>query len=224
MADALNIPESLAEDLRYIVNLPSDKIEALSIALQETSTIISRPEFLEILRDTLGASNFNSRIAMNLASLNFLRDDPDQTPDSVFDSLISGCKLSGNESLADELSKKRSEIKALLNSETLYMIGKASRLFTLNSQYLNKVKIVCDARPLFRPSGEDFPAAILFSILHITTNASSGKKEQISVALRAHQLDEIIQECVRAKRELDSLEKNLAALDGKTIIQYGNVE
>ena len=224
MAEALNILEGVAEELRYIVDLPSDKLEALSTALEETSPIISRRELLKNFRDTLGASNFNSRIGTNLVSLNLLREDPDKTPDSVFESLIFGCEESGNETLAVELSKKKSEIKKLLNSETLYMSVMAYQLFTLNTQYLTQVKIISDTRPLFNPTREGFSAAILFSIMHITTSDYSNGKEQICVALRARQLDEIIQECERAKRELTSLERNLSELEEKTIVKYGDVE
>lgn len=221
--DIFHISDSLAEELRHIADTPTDKLKALSTALESTSTIVPRRELLRIFQETLGSSNLNSRVLTNLASLNLLRDDPEKTPDAILSSLVSGCEASGNDELAGKLQEKKSEISKLLSSQTLYMSIKASQLFTLDSRHLHEVKIVCDARPLFNPDRDGFPAAILYSILHITAGDASENEDRFSVALRAHELDEIIQECERAKKKLATLEQDLSRLEGKTIVQYGDI-
>lgn len=224
LAEPLHISESIADELRYIVAISPKKLASLAAALERTTTIVTRRELLKIFRESLGPSSMNSRVVSNLASLNLLRDDPDKDPDVILESLISGCEASGNEDLAAEISKRKAEIVKLLNSETLYMSIKASQLFSLDSKHLHELKIVCDARPLFNPSREDFRAAIVYSTLHITASDSSENEEQFSIALRAHELDEIIQECERAKQKMLSLQNDLSKLKDKTIVQYGDTE
>jgi hypothetical protein len=224
VADMLHITESIAEELRFIVETPSDKLQALSTELNKAPTITPRPEILKIFRDCLGSSIMLSRVVSNLASLNLLRDDPEKTPDLIIEALISGCKTSGNDELAEKISDKKPELITLLSSDTLYMSIKASQLFTIDSQHLHEVKIICDARPIFGPNRDDFPAAILYSILHITASDASENEERFSVALRANELDEIIEECERAKRKLASLQKDLSGLEGKKIFKYGEIE
>ena len=218
--EALHVNDRTAEELQVVADTETAVLDRLGVELAETNGVLSRSDLLRVFRDHLNDRRA-SRVLNNLASLALLRDDNENSTVDIFGALLEGARLAGEDTLADSLEERKPSLIRILDSECLYLSIKASRLFSSDALHAHEIKAICDARPIFEPNRDSFPALMLVTTLNIMTSDAAENERTVSIALRHSDIDRIIDECERAKGKLSEMAAAFEKIPNKTVFKYG---
>ena len=210
MASHLAQDEDFLADGRFLLSISDADFSRVAIKLGIRDDFLSTPVVRSITDDALGEGEQSEKLSKIIMRVGHVLHDADMPANKAMDVLGKAIEKRSEALSVDERQKLVKRFRVLI-AEPLGLARqfKAERLVAATGAELDKVRVVCDMRPVFDAGRESIEGVIPLAVLRIEYTTVGQDSQVVEMRVTKKQLEEIQSLVTAAIRKLEVITDHL---------------